>query len=431
MKREPLPHQFRATQTAMNKTATLQIINSKNPLYSECELLCTTTKQLYNVGIYALRQALFNDSEFLNNKDVYQIMKLHDNWTDLPRKISNKVWMQVTGSWSHWLKALREYENNPSKFTGRPKIPKYNKTLNIVTYEKGALNTRGLPDNHIKLSQTNMVLDTSKVDGEVKEVLIIPRKNKFIILATYTSVRSENELDYSKIAGIDLGLNNLMSIATNQADIQHIMVNGRPIKSINQHCNKQISKLKSKLKKGVYSSHQIRRLTGKRSARIDTYLHIASRQVVDWLVENEIGTLIIGKNKHWKSGIGIGKRNNQNVVQIPHTRLIELLTYKFEQENGIVVVTEESYTSKASTLDLDEIPKFSKCDKTKPVFSGKRVKRGLYKTAKGLLINADINGALGIIRKVTKNSLDDLVEDKQFIHHCATPKFLQLDVAYQ
>jgi putative transposase len=107
------------------------------------------------------------------------------------------------------------------------------------------------------------------------------------------------------------------------------------------------------------------------------------------------------------------------------------MKYKFEQENGIVVINEESYTSKASALDLDDVPKFSKHKKQKHIFSGKRIKRGLYKTLKSVLINADVNGALNIIRKVAKNSLDDLVSDKQFIHHCATPKFLQLDVAYQ
>jgi IS605 OrfB family transposase len=336
----------------------------------------------------------------------------------------------VTGSWSHWLKALKEYEKTPGKFTGRPRLPGYNKSMNIVTYEQGALGTRSLPENRIRLSKTNIILDTSLIEGQVTEVKIIPKNGQFLIKATYTEEMKNHELDYSKIAGIDLGLNNLVTVATNQADIQPRMVNGRPLKSINRRWNKQKAKLQSKLKKGVFNSHQIRRLTEKRNNQADTYLHVASRTVVDWLVANNIGTLIIGKNSQWKSGINIGKRNNQNFVQIPHARLIELVKYKFEQENGIVVVNEESYTSKASALDLDEIPTFSKRKNQKTEFSGKRVKRGLYKTLQGLLINADLNGALNIIRKVAKNSLDDLVSDKQFIHHCATPKFF-LDVAYQ
>lgn len=415
----------------MNKTITLQSVKPNHPLYRECEDLCVISKQLYNVGLYELRQTLFNKSEFLNYKVLYQEMKKNENWTALPRKISNKVWKQVTGSWSHWLKALKEYKNNHGKFTGKPKLPKYNKSMNIVTYEQGALGTRGLPENQIRLSKTNIILDISLIKGQVKEVKIVPKKGRFLIKVTYTEEMKNNELDYSNIAGIDLGLNNLMTVATNQADIQPRMVNGRPLKSINRRWNKQKAKLQSKLKKGVFNSHKIRILTEKRNNQVDTYLHVASRTVVDWLVENNIGTLIIGKNSQWKSGINIGKRNNQNFVQIPHARLIELVKYKFEQENGIVVVKEESYTSKASALDLDEIPKFSKRRNQKSDFSGKRVKRGLYKTLKGLLINADMNGALNIIRKVARNSYDDLVSDKQFIHHCATPKFFKLDVAYQ
>ncbi len=415
----------------MNKTITLQSVKPNHPLYRECEDLCVISKQLYNVGLYELRQTLFNKSEFLNYKVLYQEMKKNENWTALPRKISNKVWKQVTGSWSHWLKALKEYKNNHGKFTGKPKLPKYNKSMNIVTYEQGALGTRGLPENQIRLSKTNIILDISLIKGQVKEVKIVPKKGRFLIKVTYTEEMKNNELDYSNIAGIDFGLNNLMTVATNQADIQPRMVNGRPLKSINRRWNKQKAKLQSKLKKGVFNSHKIRILTEKHNNQVDTYLHVASRTVVDWLVENNIGTLIIGKNSQWKSGINIGKRNNQNFVQIPHARLIELVKYKFEQENGIVVVKEESYTSKASALDLDEIPKFSKRRNQKSDFSGKRVKRGLYKTLKGLLINADMNGALNIIRKVARNSFDDLVSDKQFIHHCATPKFLKLDVAYQ
>ena len=240
-----------------------------------------------------------------------------------------------------------------------------------------------------------------------------------------------NQLDYSKIAGLDLGLNNLMTVTTNQVDIQPIMVNGRPLKSINHHWNKQKAKLQSKLKKGVFNSRKISKLTKKRNNKVETYLHIASRTAVNWLVKNNIGTLIIGKNNQWKTSINIGKRNNQNFVQLPHTKLINLIKYKFEQENGIIVIHEESYTSKASALDQDNLPKYNKRRKQKPAFSGKRIKRGLYKTLTGLLINADVNGALNIIRKVAKNSLNDLVSDKQFIHNCATPKFLKLGVANQ
>jgi len=409
----------------MKKTYTLKVIKPKHSFYDECRQLCTTTKQLYNVGLYELRQSLIHKDTFLSYKTVYQLMKTNENWCAIPRKISNQVWKQVTGSGSSWLKGLKGYKQSPQNFIGRPKMPRYNTGLNQVVYEKGALGTRGLLAQHIRLSQTDIILDISglKDKGEVVEARITPKKDRFIIVVTYTEVMKQTTLDYRKIAGIDLGLNNLMAVATNQADIPHIMVNGRPLKSINQYANKQAARHRSKLAKGIHTSLHINTLYAKRTNKVNDYLHKASRKVVDWFVENEIGTLIIGKNKQWKSHIQIGKRNNQNFVHVPHARLIDLIHYKFEQENGIVVIHEESYTSKASALDLDELPQYRKNTK-KPLFSGKRIKRGLYKTFKGLLINADINGALNIIRKVAKNSLDDLVEDTQFIHHCATPRFI-------
>jgi putative transposase len=146
----------------MNKTITLQSVKPNHPLYRECEELCVISKQLYNVGLYELRQTLFYKSEFLNYKLLYQEMKNNENWTALPRKISNQVWMQVTGSWSHWLKALKEYKNNQGKFTDRPRLPKYNKSINIVIYEQGALGTRGLPENQIsriKFFEKNFILE--------------------------------------------------------------------------------------------------------------------------------------------------------------------------------------------------------------------------------------------------------------------------------
>ncbi len=407
----------------MKKAYTLQVIRPHHPYYNDCMERCTITKQLYNVGLYELRQSLIHKQSFLSYKAVYQLMKANENWCAIPRKVSNQVWKQVTGSWSSWLKGLKKYKQSPSDFMGKPKMPNYNTSLNSVVYEKGALGTRGLPTNHIRLSQTHIVLDISMIKGDVVEARITPRKNQFIIRVTYTEKMKQTPLNYDKIAGMDLGLNNLIAVATNQADSPHILVNGRGLKSINQYGNKQVAKRRSQLAKGIRSSLFIRRLHDKRKQKVDDYLHKASRKVVDWLVENDIGTLIIGKNKHWKTAIKIGKRNNQNFVQIPHARLINLIQYKFEQENGIVIVHEESYTSKASALDLDPLRTYRKKGK-KPCFSGRRIKRGLYKTFKGLLINADINGALNIIRKVAKNSLDDLVEDTQFIHHCATPQFI-------
>ena len=162
--------------------------------------------------------------------------------------------------------------------------------------------------------------------------------------------------------------------------------------------NKKKAKLQQELelKHGLKTSRKIKNLTHKRNCRVENYLHTVSRRVIDWCELNNIGTLVLGKNDHWKQNINIGKKNNQQFVSIPHARLIEMLCYKGELMGIKVVVVEESYTSQSSFLDFDPLPTYGE---KKPVFSGKRIKRGLYRTATGKLINADVNGSYNCIRK--------------------------------
>jgi IS605 OrfB family transposase len=202
------------------------------------------------------------------------------------------------------------------------------------------------------------------------------------------------------IAAIDLGLDNLMAVTSNQAGVKPLLLNGRPLKSINQFFNKRKAKLQA-----IEARRQIRDLTHKRNCQVENYLHTASRRVIEWCLAHGIGTLIIGKNHGWKQQINIGKRNNQQFVDIPHTRLIEMLSYKAELVGIKVVITEESYTSQASALDNDPLPKYGEA---KPKFSGKRIFRGLYKTSTGKLINADTNGSLNIGRKVIPDFVEGL-----------------------
>lgn len=181
-----------------------------------------------------------------------------------------------------------------------------------------------------------------------------------------------------------------------------MLINGRPLKSINQFFNKRVDAESLK----AYS--QIKQLNSKRELRIDNYLHTSTRRVIDWCVLNNIGKLIIGNNQQWKQDINIGKKNNQQFTQIPHAKLINLLTYKARLAGIEVVLTEESYTSRASALDGDKLPTYGLQSSQKPVFSGKRVKRGLYKTSTGKTINADTNGSINIARKVIPNAFEGI-----------------------
>ena len=182
-------------------------------------------------------------------------------------------------------------------------------------------------------------------------------------------------------------MNTLAAVTSNQPGVTPFLVQGRPLKALNQWYNKRRARLQAKLPEGVYASRQLDILTDKRQRQITSYLHVASRRIVDWLVAQRIGTLVIGKNDGWKQAVGLGKRTNQNFVFIPHARFIEMLEYKAELVGIQVIVSEESYTSKCSFLDLEPVGKHE-------VYAGKRIKRGLFRASDGRCLNADVNGAL-------------------------------------
>lgn len=226
----------------------------------------------------------------------------------------------------------------------------------------------------------------------------MPKGNHFEVQITHESALTDRLnfsplLDKSRACGIDLGINNLLTLVTNQPDVSPVLIKGGSLKSINAKYNKDAGELRSNEKFAHLKARGARR-----HRQVSDILHKASRAVIDFCLNNDLGTLVIGKNKDFKQNINIGRVNNQKFVSIPHARLIDLIVYKASKQNIKVTVREESYTSKASSLDFDEIPSYSVGVKNKIKFSGKRVKRGLYKTRDALL-NADVNGALNILRK--------------------------------
>ena len=243
-------------------------------------------------------------------------------------------------------------------------------------------------------------------DVIVHEVRIVPMGSCFVVELIYNPAKFVELgsfcpiLDKERKAGIDLGINNLVAIASDQHDVRPALINGKPLKSINAWYNKRAAKLRST---GKYQ--HLPEIANKRYHRTRDFLHRASRFVANYCVSNNIGTLVIGLNKGWKQDSNIGKVNNQKFVSIPHTVLIEQIKYKCYTLGINVIVREESYTSKASALDNDVIPSYG--DKSIPKFSGRRVKRGLYKSPQGV-INADLNSALNILRKETGEALNAL-----------------------
>ncbi|BAY61693.1 hypothetical protein NIES22_17600 [Calothrix brevissima NIES-22] len=375
------------------------VIKIGHQFYKEIDDLAWRSKNLYNYANYLVRQSFIFEDKYLNNAAIFHLVKHHESYSALPRKVSNQVLMVLHRNWKSFFEAQKSYKQNPSKFKGRPKLPKYkdkDKGRNIVIYELGAISKPLLTKGVIKLSQTEITFPTKASD--VKEVRLIPQCGQYVIEVVYSQDVKPQQLNQNWIAGIDIGLDNLAALTSNKSGFKPVLVNGRPLKSINQQYNKTKSHLQSQLKGNTKISKRIQALTCKRNNRVDNYLHNASRWIINHLVNEGISTLVIGKNDQWKQEINLGTITNQNFVSIPHARFIEQLKYKAELVGMTVLINEESYTSASSFLDLDPIPVYK--EGVKHSFSGKRIKRAWYKSKNGKLIHADINASLNITRKV-------------------------------
>lgn len=384
------------------------VIDRNDSRYQLIDQAAFASKNLYNAALYVVRQAFIFEGKYLGYNAIDQLMKSHESYQALPAKVSQQVLKLLDKSWISFFEALQAYQENPSKFTGRPKLPKYkHKTegRNILVYTLQALSGgRGkgaLQQGLIKPSRLPIEVRTRQKN--VDQVRIVPHKGFYVVEVVYTKKLHQAEVNSVYYAGIDIGINNLVALTSNKPGFQSATVNGRPVKSVNQFYNKRRAELQKQLGT-TDTTKRIERLTNKRNRRINHYMHTASKQIIDLLLKEGIGVLVIGKNDGWKQEVNMGKRSNQNFVQIPHARFISMLAYKAELVGITVKLTEESYTSKASLLDLDPLPIWKDGEETRPTFSGKRIKRGLYRASNGQLINADLNGSGNIIRKVAPNA---------------------------
>ena len=363
------------------------IIKQSNSLYNELDNLCFLSKNLYNSALYTVRQFYFTNKKYFNWIKINNqfVSEKQQDYYALPCKVSQQTLKMVDQNMKSFFNAIKAKNS-------KPKLPKYLDKIKgrfVVTYTNQAISKKALQNGYIELSKTNIKLKTNVKN--VKQVRIVPRNN-FIVVEILYEVRSKlHNNSKETYCGIDFGLNNLITCSF-QNDSPLIM-NGKPLKSINWHYNKEKSRLQSLLDNGKKTSKKIQNITLKRNNRINDYLHKTTKIFVNYLVSKKINNVVIGYNKEWKQGINIGRVNNQNFVQIPYYKLLNMLTYKCKMEGISVIVTEESYTSKCSFLDDEDICKHEE-------YAGKRIKRGLYKASDGRLINADVNGALNILKKV-------------------------------
>ena len=403
------------------------IIRCNSLEYNELDNLCFLSKNLYNTALYRIRQHYFNTGKYLNKFQlINQLTKEKQiDYIALPRKVSQQVIYQVDQSMTSFFKLLKLKNNG--EYSNKVSLPYYKEKTgrNLLIFTNQAISKKQLETNKIIKFGKNIQTTIHTKQEFIQQVRIIPHGNDYIVVEVlYNKPESLLKTDNQRYMSIDLGINNLCTLGTNCKEINNIIINGKPVKSINQYYNKQVAKYKSiqdTKYKNAYTN-KLRTLRIKRENKLNDYLHKTSRYIVNHLVSNNINTLIIGYNKEWKQEKNIGKVNNQKFIQIPYLKLIEQLQYKSQLEGINVIIQEEGYTSKSSFIDNDFIPTFKSSTELNYKFSGRRIKRGLYKSSSGRLINADLNGSLNILRKAVPNAFDECYG----IEVCSTPRVITL-----
>ena len=387
------------------------IFTDQHEYFKELDHLCFLTKNLYNTSIYNLRSKYEKDKKYMNWIEVNNKLK-DENQKDyraLPTRVSKQVLKSVDDNYKSFFTKVK----NGDKKARPPKYLHKIKGRFSAFYNKGAISFKK-KKGYIHLSQTNIFIKSKRTKDEVQFARITPKGNHFVVEIGYNVKEEDIKVDNGRYASIDLGINNLATITSNV--FKPLIINGRPIKSINSYYNKNIAKKQSKLPVGIYSSKYISNLYRRRENKINDYFHKASTYIVNHLVSNQINTLVIGYNSGWKQDIDMGKKNNQNFAYIPFYKFISMLEYKCALKGINVETNEESYTSKCSFLDNEEV-----CEHEK--YLGKRVKRGLFVSSDGKQINADVNGSLNILKKylISKEAWNSqLWED--LVRVCRTPR---------
>lgn len=334
----------------------------------------------------------------------------------LPRQTSQQILKEVVANMKSFYAACRSYKKNPSAFTGRPKLPGYGKSGGmrkvIFTNQDCVLYPCASGGLEVKFPKTKerLYIGGMPIDGRLKQVEVLPTHGIFVVSLIWDAGAGQPEpvAEPKRICAIDLGVNNLAAI-TNNLGLPCLLFKGGVAKSINQYYNKQVAKIVSEQTKGstkkFVPTEAFYAMCRWRENHLSDLFHKTAVRIIQWCQDNRIDTIVIGVNKFWKQASNMDKTNNQNFVQLPFDRFKKMIKYRAERVGIQVIEHEESYTSKASFLDRDEIPVYDpdnvdeNVERVRYSFSGRRVRRGLYKTSDGTIINADLNGSANIMRK--------------------------------
>ena len=364
--------------------------------------LCKVSNNLYNQALYLFRQTLKNENKWLWYADMDKLMKNTPNlegeinYRLLKAQVSQQILKVLDKNIKAYCKAIKDFKTNPAKYKAMPQLPSFRKRsglFNLYYPNQSAI----IKNGKIRLAKDLEILipQWDKYKERIQnfqQVRILPSGKKLKVEIVYRQEVKDADLDKSKYASIDLGIDNLATMVTDKGSF---LYSGKFLKSYNGNFNRQLAKLKSiKDKQGIKkATKRMQNLYEKRDRYFEDAFHKYSRMIVNHLIENRIGNLVVGYNTGWKQSVNIGKRNNQKFVQIPFARLASYLKYKCRMAGIRFVENEESYTSKCDALAKEEIGKHES-------YIGKRVKRGLFRSSTGRYINADVNGAVNILRKV-------------------------------
>lgn len=392
----------------MYLTVKQQVKHLSKEEYLTIKELCHVAKNLTNEAIYNVRQYYFTEGEFLKYEKNYTLLKNSLNYKALNSNMAQQILKEVDGSFKSFFGLMKLAKQGKYAFKDC-KLPWYLPKDGYTTLVIGFVRLNG---NKLVLPFSNSFKRTHKpveitippvlLDKKVKEIRIIPKANArfFEIQYIYEAECVQRNLNKNNAFALDLGINNFVTAVSSNG--KSFIVDGRRLKSINQWFNKENARLQSikdkqHLRKKI--TNRQKTIARNRNNKVNDYLNKAARKVVDYCITNDIGTLVVGYNETFQRGSNIGRQNNQNFVNIPYGLLRSKLEYLCELNDIIFVKQEESYTSKASFWDKDDLPVYNADNPTEYPFSGKRVHRGLYKAANGKVFNADINGALNIMRK--------------------------------
>ena len=393
----------------MYLTLKQQVKHLSKKEFRNLKYLSHIAKNLTNQAIYNVRQCYFNEKKYLSYNENYKLLKSSENYKKLNSNMAQQILKEVDGSFKSFFGLLKlakngQYDNK------KIKLPKYLAKDGFTTLVIGFVRLKDdiliVPySNSFKKTHQEVKIKLPPVlkGKNIKEIRIIPKQYSryFEIQYIYEVEEVRRELNKENALGIDLGINNLCTCVTNNG--RSFIIDGRKLKSINQYYNKRNASLQSLKDTKRKIKEKIKLLQGKiamkRNNRVNDYLSKTARTIINYCIENDIGKIVIGYNVTFQRNSNIGKVNNQNFVNIPYGKLRNKLEYLCDMYGIEYILQEESYTSKASFFDRDDLPLYNADNPQEYIFSGRRVKRGLYMTKKGNLINADCNGALNILRK--------------------------------